>query len=93
MVNRIEEARRSIDDASDETDHRMVREQLRSLSEGLREIEEDEDRQLEGERLEEIEDKLTGLGDEAVEDGEVMDRLEEARDHIDAYRRDRAQNW
>jgi hypothetical protein len=52
-----------------------------------------EDDELRGERLEEIEDKLTGLGDEAVEDDGVMDRLAEARDQLDAYRRDRAQNW
>lgn len=93
MVNRIEAARRSIDAASDETDDRMVRENLRTLSEGLLTVEEDEDRALQGERLEEIEDKLTSLADEAADDAAVLDRLREARDHLDAYRRDRAQNW
>lgn len=93
MVNRIEAARHSIDAASDETEHRMVREQLRSLSEGLREVEADEERDLQADRLEEIEDKLTSLGDEAADDSDVMERLEEARDHLDAYRRDKAQSW
>jgi len=95
MVDRIEAARRRIDEASDETDHEHLREQLRSLSEGLREIEDDEDPQLRGDRLEEVESKLVGLGDETDDETRevVLDRLEMARDHLDAYRRDKAQDW
>lgn len=93
MVDRIEEARRSLDAASDKTEHEHLREQLRSLSEGLQEVENDEDPELEGDRLEEVEDKLTGIGDEVDVDQQVLDRMEDARDDIDAYRRDKAQDW
>lgn len=95
MVDRIEAARREIDAASDETDHEYLREQLRSLSEGLREVENDDDPQLQGDRLEQVEAKLTGLADDtedAPSEG-VLERLETARDEIDAYRRDKAQDW
>lgn len=95
MVDRIEAARREIDAASDETDHESLREQLRSLSEGLGEVENDDDPELQGERLEQVEAKLTGLADD-TEDAPsdvVLERLEAARDEIDAYRRDRAQDW
>ena len=92
MVDRIEEARRRVTTASDVTDDRTIRDQLQSVDAGLDGIEDVPDGRQRGERLEEIESKLTGLGDEASDDA-VVEHLEDARDHIDAYRRDRAQNW
>lgn len=92
MVDRIEEARKSVATASDVTDDRAIQEQLQSVDVGLDEVEEVPDDEQRGERLEEIEAKITGLGDEAT-DGAVVEHLEDARDYIDAYRRDRAQDW
>jgi hypothetical protein len=41
-------SQRIVDETSDETDHEVLREQLRSISEGLLAIEDDEDTELEG---------------------------------------------
>lgn len=92
MVDRLSEARRLVDRASDETDDETVCEQLRSIREGLAVIEDGVDDPAErGDRLEEVESKLVALANET--DGPEVDRIAEVRDLVDAYRRDRAQNW
>jgi hypothetical protein len=92
MVDRIREARRLVVRASDETDDETVREQLRSISDGLATLEEDHgDAAQQGERLEQVESKLVALANETG--GEEIERIAEVRDLVDAYRRDRAQDW
>lgn len=92
MVDRIEEARRLVATASDDADDATVREQLHSIDRGLEAVSDEPDDAEKGDRLEEVEAKLVGLGDE-VDDERVLDRIEDARDHLDAYRRDRARDW
>lgn len=92
MVDRITEAERLVERASDETDDEIVREQLRSIGEGLATLEDDHGNpDAQGERLQEIESKLVALADET--EGPAFERIREVRDLVDAYRRDRAQNW
>lgn len=91
MVDRISEARRLVDRASDETDDETVREQLRSISEGLATLEEHHgDPEQQGERLEQVESKLVALANTTDEE---VERIAEVRDFVDAYRRDRARDW
>lgn len=92
MVNRIEEARRLVDAAATESDEAAVREQLQSVSVGLATVDEEPADATQGDRFEELEAKLVGLGDE-VADEAVRRRVQNARDHIDAYRRSDAQDW
>ena len=92
MVDRIERARRAVDAAADETDDATVREQLRSIDEGLAAIGEEPDDAEKGHRLEAVEAKLVGLGDE-VDNVPVHRRIEDARDQVDAYRREDAPDW
>lgn len=91
MADRITEARRAVAEAAEAVDDRTVREQLQSIDEGLGDVGEEPDDAEKGDRLESVEAKLAGLGDET--DGEVADHVGRARDLIDAYRRDRAQDW
>lgn len=92
MVDRIREARRLVDGASEETDDETVREQLRSISEGLATLEEDHgDPAQQGERLEQVESKLVTLANET--EGAEIEQIARVRDLVDAYRRDRAQDW
>lgn len=92
MVDRIAAARRDVATASDETDDATVREQLHSVDEALATVSDGPDDATEGERLEAIEAKLVGLGDEVTEES-VHRRIESARDHVDAFRRDEAPDW
>lgn len=94
MTDHITSARRAVRSAAESVDRSHVREQLESIDQSLESLSGDEapdEDDVEGDRLEEIEDKLTGLGDEV--DERTIEYLERARDHIDAYRRQYAQNW
>ena len=94
MVDRIEEARKLVAEASDATDDATVQEQLHSIDEGLEVLADEPDDAVKGDRLEQVEAKLVGLGDEVDDDeGRVHHLLENARNHVDAFRRDKAQNW
>lgn len=93
MVDRIEKARRLVADASEDADKRDIHEQLNSIDEGLKVLgDEESPDEVRGDRLEEVEEKLVGLGNQ-VDDESVLRRIEDARDHIDAYRRDETQDW
>jgi len=92
MVDRIAEARRLVATASDDTDDATVREQLHSIDEGLAVLADEPDDAVKGDRLAELEAKLVGLGDE-VADEHVLHLVENARNHVDAFRREKAQNW
>lgn len=91
MVDRISNARRAVAEASDAVDDATIREQLHSIDEGLAAVENEPDDAEKGDRLEAVESKLVGLGDETED--EATERIEAARDLLDAYRRDRAQDW
>lgn len=91
MANRLRNARAEIRHASEHADA-DVREQLRSIEEGLSELVEGEKTQ-EGpgpkpERLEELERKLAGL-EEQVDD-RTRERIEDARDALFTYRRNQS---
>lgn len=92
MVDRIREARRIVSEAADETEQATVREQLHSIERGLAAVAEEPDDGEKGDRLEEIEATIVGLDDETEPDA-IRDELADVRDLIDAYRRDRAQDW
>ena len=90
-TTRIDRARESLRTA-EESASNQVREQLRSIEEGLDELV-GGDKTEDGagphpDRIEEIEEKLTGL--ESETDGATQDRIEDARDHLLTYRRDHA---
>lgn len=93
MVDRITEARRLVDEASDVTDDATVQEQLHSIDEGLGVLADEPDDAVKGDRLEEVEAKLVGLGDELDDEDRVHHLVENARNHVDAFRREKAQNW
>jgi len=94
MVDRIEEARRLVDEASAVTDDATVQEQLHSVDEGLGVLADEPDDAVKGDRLAEVEAKLVGLGDETDDDEDrVHHLLENARNHVDEFRREKAQNW
>ena len=44
-----------------------------------------------GDHLQEVESKLAGLGDET--EGEARTLVQDARDHLDAYRRQYTRDW
>lgn len=86
MVTPLIRARTDLERASDSADS-TVREQLRSIDEGLEEIvggEKTRDEPPHGDRLAELEKKLDGLVDEA--DGETREAIEAALGRIDDYR-------
>lgn len=97
MVDRIEQARLLAAQASDLTDNADVHEQLNSITLGLERIQEDDaaadgdEPDDEGDRLQTVEEKLAGLTDKT--EGEARERIEEARNHIDSYRRDNTRDW
>lgn len=87
MVTPLIRARTDLERASDTADH-TLREQLRSIDEGLEEIvggDKTRDEPPHGDRLVELERKLEGLAEET--DGETREAIETARRRIDAYRR------
>ncbi|XVH30390.1 DUF7553 family protein [Haloferacaceae archaeon DSL9] len=90
MAQHIESAREAIQRAGDSAEAN-VREQLLHVDEGLMELTEGDKTPSEappgGNNLEEIEAKLVGLADE-TEDAAARERLEAARDHLDAHRRE-----
>lgn len=95
MSDQLARAREAVGRASDTADD-TVREQLRSLDEGLMELTggdktQESDTTTEGDRLEEIEAKLAGLMDET--DGDTRAHIEDARDYIDEYRRTFTRDW
>lgn len=94
MPDPLTEARTAVNEAIDATDDSTVREQLQRVDEGLDELSGDEapdDPQQQGERLETVEEKLVGLGDQVS--GPAQTHVENARDHIDEFRRRYAQDW
>lgn len=92
MVDRIAKARTFVDEAGDVTDDATVQEQLHSIDEGLGVLADEPDDAVKGDRLEAVEAKLVGLGDE-LDDDRVLHLIENARDHVDAFRREKAQDW
>lgn len=101
MPDHLDSARDAVQRASEETDDETVREQLRSIDEGLVELTErsettDDGVKTSGEHphggeLETVEERLAELAD-AV-DGAARDHVTDARDAIDAYRRAYTRNW
>ena len=91
VANHLRRARDEIQQASERADGE-VRENLRSLDEGLAELTEDGKRGALNEladsadRFEHIEEKLRGLTDETDDGTEAA--LQNARDELDAYRRE-----
>lgn len=87
MVEHLDEARESVQRASEIAEQEVLRKQLRSIDEGLMEMTEPAKtagHEPHEDTLEEVEQKLTGLLDET--DGETAEQIREARDAIDAYR-------
>lgn len=101
MTDGIERARREVRRASDLTDDETVREQLRSIDEGLMELthgDEAGDHPAStrgdvprGGDLRDVEAKLAGLGDAA--EGTPRALIQDARDRIDDYRRQYPRDW
>lgn len=101
MNDNLASARDAVQRAGDATDDATVREQLRSIDEGLMEMTESEEApegeasttgdHPHGDALEEIEAKLASLAGEL--DRPARERVEDARDHIDAYRRTYTRDW
>lgn len=91
MTNHLRRAREEIQRASERADGE-VRENLLSVDEGLRELTEGGKTEApvestdSGERFEHVEEKLRGLMDET--DDETEAALRNARNELDAYRRD-----
>ena len=95
MVDRLARASAAVRRGSEVTDDATVREQLRSIEEGLHELTEADETADDGvstrasvpneDELEAVEEKLVDLSDEA--EGTTRRHLETARDAIDAYRR------
>jgi hypothetical protein len=101
MADRLASAREAVRRASDVSDDSTVREQLRSIDQGLREMTEASETTTDdvstegdvphGEELRTVEEKIVGLADRA--DDEARAHLEDARDAIDDYRRSYARDW
>lgn len=90
-ADRPERIREELERATDGAD-RDVREQLRSIREGLEEVvggEKTENARPHPDRLAELEEKLAGLGDET--DGEVHRHVATAEALLAGYRRDLAE--
>lgn len=91
MSERPERIREELERATEEAD-RDVREQLESIEEGFEEIiggDKTADTHPHADRLEELEKKLSGLGDET--DGEVHRHVTTAEALLTGYRRDYAE--
>ncbi len=91
MTDHLQGARENIRLASDTADGE-VQTNLNSLDEGLGDLTEEGKTSTgepadEADRFEELEEKLRGLIDET--DGETETALQDARDELDAYRRER----
>ena len=109
MVDRIDRAREDVRRAADRTENDAVREQLRSIDEGLREMTHAADEEgtddaaagdepvstegdvPRGDELQQVEAKLAGLGDEV--EGRTRRLIQDARDHLDGYRREVTRDW
>lgn len=99
MADELSRARAAVRRASESVDDAAIREHLRSIDEGLREMTSASDSgdartsgdEPHGENLEEIESKLAGVLSET--DGQTHDQLQMARDEIDAYRRTTTRDW
>lgn len=104
MEETLAEARDAVEAATELTDDATAREQLHSIREGLdalsgeqepddaySQAEEPDSAATRGDRLEELERQLVELGDDV--DGLAVKQIETARDRIDAFRRERAQDW
>jgi hypothetical protein len=97
----LDSARHAVQEASEETVDASLRQQLRSIDEGLMELTEhsettDDGVKTSGDRphggeLESIEEQLVRLSDHA--DGAARTHVQEARDTIDAYRREFVRDW
>lgn len=96
LHEQLKAARQAVQQASDTADDREVQEQLASIDEGLEELSGDDKTQpsdpaAEGDRLQELEEKLAGLLDET--DGATEQEVQEARDAIDTFRQEHSQDW
>lgn len=91
MVDRIADARRVVAEASDAVDDATIREQLHSVDRGLAAVADEPADAEKGDRLESVEAKLVGLGDEV--EGDAAEYVATARDLLDDYRRERTQDW
>lgn len=94
MSRHLAAAREAVQSAAEIADDSTVHEQLESIDRGLDTLSGDDapgDDVEQGDRLEEIEAKITGLADET--EGETLAYLETARDHVDEYRREDAPDW
>lgn len=106
LHDQLEAARKAVRRASDNADERDVQNQLKSIDEGLGELDNEKETQPsepgeqktrqtdpaeEGDRLQEVEKKLAGLLDQT--DGAAQTEIEEARDAIDTYRQEHTQDW
>lgn len=101
MPEHLDSARHAVQRASEETDDPTVREQLRSIDEGLKEMTHhsettDDGVSTSGEdphggELESVEERLVDLSD--ATDGAARTHVQEARDAIDAYRREFVRDW
>lgn len=106
LHDQLEAARKAVRRASDNADESDVRNQLQSIDEGLGELDNEKETQpsdtgeqktketaasAEGDRLQQVEEKLAGLLDRT--DGAAQEEIEEARDAIDTYRQEHTQDW
>lgn len=94
MSRHLAAAREAVQSAAEIADDSTVHEQLESIDRGLDALSGEDapgDDLEQGDRLEEVEAKITGLADET--EGETLAYLETARDHVDEYRREYAPDW
>lgn len=97
MSRHIAAAREAVQSAAELAADSTVHEQLNSVDRGLAQVSDGgasapDDDVAQGDRLQELEETLVGLGEEAESDL-VLDHVETARDHVDAYRREDAPDW
>lgn len=94
MQSSLPLARDAIQSAHNHADEPDVRRQLTSIDRALADLSGEErlaDDTIEGARLEELERQLVTLGN--TTEGVVESELETARDHIDGFRQQHAQDW
>lgn len=96
LHEQLKAARQAVQQASETADDRDVQEQLKSIDEALEELTGEEktresDPAEEGDRLQEVEEKLVGLLDRT--DGATEQEIQEARDAIDTFRQEHSQDW
>lgn len=92
MDRRLAEARDELNAARESTDDATAEEQLASIREALKTLDEDSvEEGAMGDRLEEMERQLTTLGNDL--ENLPTSHLQAARDHLDAYRREAAPEW